>query len=111
MDRFDEAKKDMENLPLENVTYYFNLPFLSTEYAKLLNDFASTNKANFIIQIDPIGQLCKEGNWFENLNPDFEKLNEISKNTSNSFLNIQSGIYQNAGANMVQQLAYTLYFS
>ena len=103
-----EIGKLMENLPLENVTYYFNLPFLSTEYVKLLNDFASTNKANFIIQIDPIGQLCKDGNWFENLNPDFEKLNEISKNTSNAFLTIQSGIYQNSGANMVQQLAYTL---
>ena len=103
-----EVTKLMENLPLENVTYYFNLPFLSVEYVKILNDFASTNNANFIIQIDPIGQLAKDGNWFENLNPDFEKLNEISKNTSNSFLNIQSGIYQNAGANMVQQLAYTL---
>ena len=103
-----EIAKLMENLPLENVTYYFNLPFLSTDYVKLLNDFASKNTANFIIQIDPIGQLCKEGNWFENLNPDFEKLNEISKNTATAFLNIQSGIYQNAGANMVQQLAYTL---
>lgn len=103
-----EVTKLMENLPLENVTYYFNLPFLSTEYVKLLNDFATSNNANFIIQIDPIGQLCKEGNWFENLNPDFEKLNEFSKNTSSAFLTIQSGIYQNAGANMVQQLAYTL---
>jgi methylmalonyl-CoA mutase len=103
-----EIAKLMENLPLENVTYYFNLPFLSTEYVKTLNDFASKNTANFTIQIDPIGQLCKEGNWFENLNPDFEKLNEISKNSSSAFLNIQSGIYQNAGANMVQQLAYTL---
>ncbi|NHM02873.1 methylmalonyl-CoA mutase subunit beta [Flavobacterium difficile] len=103
-----EVAKLMENLPLENVTYYFNLPFLSVEYVKLLNDFASTNKATFIIQIDPIGQLAKDGNWFENLNPDFEKLNEIAKNTTNAFLTIQSGIYQNAGANMVQQLAYTL---
>ena len=103
-----EVAKLMESLPLENITYYFNLPFLSTEYVKLLNDFASTHKANFVILIDPIGQLAKDGNWFENLNPDFEKLNEISKSTTNSFLTIQSGIYQNAGANMVQQLAYTL---
>jgi methylmalonyl-CoA mutase len=103
-----EIIKLMENLPLENVVYYFHLPFLSIDFVKSLNNFASSNNANFIIQIDPIGQLCKEGNWFENLNPDFEKLNEISKNTSKPFLNIQSGIYQNAGANMVQQLAYTL---
>lgn len=100
--------KLMSNLPLGNIIYYFNLPFLSTEYVKILNDFATTNSYNFIIQVDPIGQLCKDGNWFENLNSDFQKLNEISKNSSISFLKIQSGIYQNSGANMVQQLAYTL---
>ena len=27
-----EVAKLMDNLPLENVTYYFNLPFLSVEY-------------------------------------------------------------------------------
>ena len=106
-DKIDIAKL-MSNLPLGNVVYYFNLPFLSPEYVKFLNDFATTNSYNFIIQVDPIGQLCKDGNWFENLNSDFQKLNEISKNTSIPFLTIQSGIYQNSGANMVQQLAYTL---
>jgi len=106
-DKIDIAKL-MTNLPLENVIYYFNLPFISTEYVKSLNDFATTNSYNFIIQVDPIGQLCKDGNWFENLNSDIQKLNEISKNSRSSFLNIQAGIYQNSGANMVQQLAYTL---
>lgn len=106
-DKIDIAKL-MSNLPLENVVYYFNLPFLSTEYVKSLNNFATTNSYNFIIQLDPVGQLCKDGNWFENLNSDFQKLNEISKNSSLPFLKIQSGIYQNSGANMVQQLAYTL---
>jgi methylmalonyl-CoA mutase len=58
--------------------------------------------------IDPIGHLEKEGNWFENLEKDFEKLNAIASKTSIPFLTISSGIYQNAGANIVQQLAYTL---
>ena len=127
----------MQKLPLENVTYYFHLPFLSTDYISKINDFATKNQANSIIQIDPIGQLCKDGNWFENLDKDFEKLNTIAQNSpplegcpkggvvapkggatpndeatpkrkSPSFLNINAQIYQNAGANMVQQLAYTL---
>ena len=106
-DKINIAKL-MNNLPLGNVVYYFNLPFLSPEYVKFLNDFATTNSYKFIIQVDPIGQLCKDGNWFENLNLDFQKLNEISKNSSIPFLKIRSGIYQNSGANMVQQLAYTL---
>ena len=48
-DKIDIAKL-MTNLPLENVVYYFNLPFISTEYVKLLNNFATTNSCNFIIQ-------------------------------------------------------------
>ena len=108
----------MQNLPLENVNYYFNLPFLSVEFSNKINDFASKNKSNIFIQNDPIGQLAKDGNWFENLEKDFEKLNIIAKNSHPlegcptggvaSFLTISSGIYQNAGANIVQQLAYTL---
>ncbi|MBP6039304.1 MAG: methylmalonyl-CoA mutase subunit beta [Flavobacterium sp.] len=108
----------MQNLPLENVNYYFNLPFLSVEFSNKINDFASKNKATIFTQIDPIGQLIKDGNWFENLEKDFEKLNTIAKNSHPlegcptggvaSFLTISSGMYQNAGANIVQQLAYTL---
>ncbi|MGL2964329.1 methylmalonyl-CoA mutase subunit beta [Flavobacterium sp. RSB2_4_14] len=98
----------MQNLPLEKVTYYFKLPTLSTDLIVKINTFSSKNKANCIIQIDPIGQLCSDGNWFENLEKDFEKLKSIASTSKVSFLNINSNIYQNAGANMVQQLAYAL---
>lgn len=98
----------MRNLPLENVSYYFNLPFLSIDFVSKINAFASKNNTTIVIQIDTIGQLEKEGNWHENLEKDFEKLNAIVSKTTIPFLTISSGIYQNAGANMVQQLAYTL---
>ncbi|WP_338378595.1 methylmalonyl-CoA mutase subunit beta [uncultured Flavobacterium sp.] len=98
----------LKKLPLENVSYYFNLKFLSIDFVTKLLDFASKNKANFIIQLDPIGQLAKDGNWFTNLDQDFNTLNQIASKTTDSFLTIKSGIYQNAGANMIQQLAYTL---
>ena len=108
----------MQNLPLEKVNYYFNLPFLSNDFVSKINLFATKSKANIFVQIDPIGQLGKDGNWFENLEKDFEKLNTIAENSHPlegcptgrvaSFLTISSGIYQNAGANIVQQLAYTL---
>jgi len=98
----------MHNLPLEAVHYYFYLSFLSVDFAQKLNDFAQKNKASFSIQNDPIGQLVKNGNWFENLDKDFDKLNTISSKPTIPFLNISTGIYQNSGANMVQQLAYCL---
>jgi len=98
----------MQNLPFENIRYFFYLPFLSIESINKINAFADENNAKCYIQLDPIGQLTKDGNWFENGDKDFEKLNTISAKISVPFITIQSGIYQNAGANMVQQLAYTL---
>lgn len=98
----------MQNLPLEKVVYSFYLPFLSIDFVNKINAFATKNNAQFNILLDPIGQLCKDGNWFENLESDFAKLNTIASTSSVSFLNINSQTYQNAGANIVQQLAYTL---
>ena len=98
----------MRNLPIEKTQYFFYLPFLSIDFVNKINAFTTKSKANCSIQIDPIGQLVKDGNWFENLEKDFEKLNSISTKTNIPFLTISSGIYQNAGANMVQQLACTM---
>ncbi len=98
----------MQNLPIEKTQYFFYLPFLSIDFVNKISAFTTKNKANIVIQIDPIGQLCKDGNWFQNLEKDFEKLNYISEKTNNPFLTITSGIYQNAGANIIQQLAFTL---
>lgn len=97
----------MQKLPL-SATYYFNLPFLSVAYAKNLSDYAAKHQAKFVLLIDPIGQLAKEGNWFENIEKDIEKLDTIAAASAVNFLSVNAGIYQNAGANIVQQLAYTL---
>lgn len=98
----------LQNLPLEKVTYYFDLQFFSVAFVQKLNAFAKQKKANFSIQIDPIGHLAKNGNWFENLESDFKKLNEITTFSTIPFLNINTTIYQNAGTNITQQLAYAL---
>jgi len=98
----------MQNLPLGDTAYFFYLPFLSIDFVAKINAFGVKNNANFTIQIDPIGQLAKDGNWFDNLENDFQKLNDIASKATTSFLTISSATYQNAGANMVQQLGYTL---
>ena len=101
-------EKLMQNLPLENVNYSFSLPFLSIDFVQKLETFALQNKAHFTIQLDPIGHLVKDGNWFENLDKDFDQLNTINQKNKLPFLSIDTTSYQNAGANMVQQLAYAL---
>lgn len=98
----------MQGLPLGATPYFFYLPFLEIDFVNQLHHFATQNQAHFILQIDPIGQLGRDGNWFENLDKDFEKLNHIAQYSALPFLSIDSSLYQNAGANIVQQLAYTL---
>lgn len=98
----------MHNLPLENTSYFFYLPFLSIDFVSKINEFANKSKAKCIIQLDPVGQLAKDGNWFENLDNDFDMLNKIAAVNDVPFVNVNASIYQNSGANMVQQLGYTL---
>jgi methylmalonyl-CoA mutase len=100
----------LENLPLDNITIYFNLSFISIDFVKKLDDFAQKNKATIYCNLDPIGQLAKDGNWFTTKEKNnFETLNLLSRQTKSiSLISINATLYQNAGANMVQQLAYSI---
>jgi methylmalonyl-CoA mutase len=97
----------MKNLPNEKTTYYLNLLFLSAGFIKKVATFCSQNQFNIIILHDVVGQLSKEGNWFVSSEKDFSELNLIS-GLNIPFLSCKMEIYQNAGANIVQQLAYSL---
>lgn len=97
----------MINLPNENVTYYFNLLFLSAEFVKKIAVFSSQNQFKIVILQDAVGQLAKDGNWFASLEKDFCELNLIA-GLNIPFLSCKTDLYQNAGANIVQELAYSL---
>ena len=61
--------------------------------------------------IDLIGNLAATGNWYHNLKQDHDILNRIVTEISAKKqhpLSVDTTTYQNAGANMVQQLAYAL---
>jgi methylmalonyl-CoA mutase len=73
-----DVAKLLEKLPLETCKIYFNLTFISVNYISKIETIAKSKNAKIYCNLDPIGQLAKDGN------------------------------YQNAGANMVQELAYTL---
>lgn len=95
--------KDLtKNLNIENTLFYFELQFLSEEYINKI--FTEIPEA--IVFTDVINHLSKSGNWFNNFNDDLTLFRSIVKKTSS--FSIDSSLYQNAGANMVQQLAYTL---
>lgn len=105
-----DVVKLLENLPLEKVAIYFNLNFLSIDFVKKIDAMAKKNNAKIFCHLDPIGQLAKDGNWFTTKEKtNFETLDLLSTATTNiSLIGINGGLYQNAGANMVQQIAYSL---
>lgn len=105
-----DVVKLLEKLPLENVAVYFHLNFISIDFVKTINAFAKEKKVTIYCNFDPIGKLSKEGNWFVTKEKNnFDTLEIISKEADSvAILSINSGLYQNAGANMVQQIAYSL---
>lgn len=94
----------LKNIDLDEISIHFELQFLSEDFAK--KTVIIPAKAGIHIQTDIIGNLAKNGNFFYNFNEDFSKFQSITKHT-NSF-SADVSLYQNAGANMVQQLAYAM---
>ena len=105
-----DVAKLLEKFPLETCEIYFNLDFISVNYISKIETIAKSRNAKIYCNLDPIGQLAKEGNWFKTEEKDnFETLNLISKQVKqSSTISINSSLYQNAGANRVQELAYSL---
>ena len=102
--------KLLEQLPLEYTPIFFHLSFISIDFVQKLETIAKEKKATIYCNIDPIGQLAKEGNWFTTHEKNnFDTLNNlINKDSLLSLISVNSALYQNAGANIVQQIAYTL---
>lgn len=100
----------LSEIPFDTIPVYLNIKFLSAGFIKKVNEIAASKKAVIHCLIDPIHQLATDGNWFAtDAKDNFEVLNAVSPDVKNvSFININATLYQNAGANIVQQLAYTL---
>ncbi len=96
--------KVLNNIDITTTKVYFKLNFLKVEFIKKLSE--NTNSTNCFFNIDIIGNLAKTGNWFENLNSDYKKLEELKE--LKNCLAVNASVYQNAGANTIQQLAYAL---
>jgi methylmalonyl-CoA mutase len=97
-------KELIQNINLTSTLLYFELQFLSTEFVNQLVSISA--KAKIYIQTDIIGNLAQSGNWFNNLKSDFNNFETTTKSTSS--FSINTSLYQDAGATMVQQLAYAM---
>ncbi len=104
-----EIKTLFKDLPKE-IPIYISFEFLSETYIKNIAATLKDSGGNHFLQVDPIGNLARNGNWFIGLNEDFDMLDAIFKNSGEfrSVVSIDTGLYQNAGANIPQQLAYAM---
>ena len=96
----------LQNIP-ENIDLIFEAEFLDPDFAEKLAQLGENRKIHLLSGI--ISNLAEKGNWYENLKPDHEKLGLIlGKSKLASSLQVDLGVYQNAGANIPQQLAYSI---
>jgi len=98
-----------EDFP-ESVSVYIEPEFLNTQFIQQLNEAISGKNLKVFLQTDIIGNLARSGNWYESLQLDHSTFENILKTGTNfeSLVSIDLGLFQNAGANIPQQLAYSL---
>lgn len=95
------------NLLSKNIEFHFKFNFLDEDVINELVLKLADEK--IYINIDIIGNLARTGNWYSSLKKDNSILeNLIKKNPDSFIISVDVGIYQNAGANTVQQVAYAL---
>ncbi|MEZ4779053.1 MAG: methylmalonyl-CoA mutase subunit beta [Flavobacteriaceae bacterium] len=102
-------EKVFSKFSFEKTAIYFHFKFLDANFLKTIIPWLQSKKATVFYNLDLIGHLCREGNWFHSLEKDHQILEEIiSKNPSENILSVDTSLYQNAGANIAQQLAYAV---
>ncbi len=77
-----------------------NLKVLSSSLIDQLSSYSVS------VTADIIGNLARTGNWYSDLKEDHKTLESLVQNTLT--LSVDLALYQNSGANMVQQLAYSI---
>jgi len=112
VDRFSFRFKESFDIDvlLSNLDYdkiLLKADCLNVDFLALL--FKKT-KGKAQILVDPVGHFAQSGNWYENQKKDFDKIKVLHSifPADYSFIEIDAGVYKNAGASNTQELAYAL---
>jgi methylmalonyl-CoA mutase len=99
----------LKGIDLTATPIHLTLQFLSTQFMDRMSFYSKKENTLLHIHLDVIGHLAASGNWHRSMEEDLsffaiqtEKLGQLP------FLSVDGTLYQNAGANMIQQLAYML---
>lgn len=98
-----------KDFPFGATSIYFQFDFLDKEFLLKSISYLTEKKATVFYNVDVLGNLAKTGNWYHNLQQDHEILNALQQAyPQENLISVDTSVYQNAGANSVQQLAYAL---
>ncbi len=99
----------LKGIDASTTKIHLDFPFLSLEYFEQLNAITDKLPSPVNVHLDPVGHLARTGNWCHSMEKDFEMLGGLlSAHFQSHSLSIDVSLYQNAGATMVQQLAYAM---
>jgi methylmalonyl-CoA mutase len=102
-----EIQELLSNLLTKNIEFHFQFNFLDENFILQLTELLK--KETVFYNVDIIGNLAKSGNWNTSLKEDFNTTDILLKKNSSKFiLGVHANLYQNAGANTIQQVAYAL---
>lgn len=98
----------LKDIDLDRIPVSFHFQFLSPSFMESLLKSVAKDRSNLYLNIDIIGNLARSGNWFHNLEKDHEELELLLQTQVDNLLSIDTTLYENAGADVVQQLGYGL---
>ena len=102
----------LKGIEVQNTPIHFNFSFLAQGPIEKLLTSLKTLPTQLHLHVDSIGNLARTGNWYRSQKEDTEVLQRLIHLTAETDFAypfaIDTTLYQNAGANLVQQLAYGL---
>ena len=102
----------LDGIPLESVPIHLDFHTMEIGALERLQKYLGDRTSKIYLHLDIIGHLAKSGNWYQNLEKDHQAFDQIQTLTATtkgiSAISVDMSLYQNAGANIVQQLAYGL---
>lgn len=102
-----DIEKLLSETNLSGIPVYFNLGFLNHYFINKIISVSDSKNIDIHLNLDPIGHLARDGNWPQSAEKNiFEVLKNINSKTN--LLSIDATLYQNAGANIVQELAFCM---
>lgn len=98
-------KEVLEGIDLATVSVYFKMEREFPVFRKALDIFLTAKEHHVKLLFDPLADLARSGNWDPT---EEEALKAPVSRAATAAITVDSSLYQNAGANIPEQLAFSL---